>query len=1269
VPESNAAVPPLPDALAPHEAALVEGPTRHGRMTWFRHDDPVGVALASYGQWAQAELDLLCAFLRQGDTVVDVGSYVGTHALAFAAAVAPSGLVVACEPQPVVIDVLRRNAEEAPARVDVRNVAVGAEVGSLSVPVPAVEGHGNFGALALADGHGPADAASHQTVQVVTVDGLSLPELRLLKIDVEGMEEQVLLGASRTLAELRPVVYAECNTLAAGCGVFVRLQQSGYDVYLHRAPAFDPGNVAGEMRNLFGVACESNLLAIPGHLAQETAATVAARQDLVALGDLDDLAVELLRTPRYGDVTSYDRDPETLRHRLAEVSAAHAEAVDAVGKAQAEAALNGDEAQRQRGLADSALGRAAAAERERDSARSDLAEAQAELASTRSGLREAQTELVRARARLAAVESSTAWRMTAPVRAVGDARRAVLTHPLGRAVRLVVLLLTGRLRDDLRQRRHSTLVRESGLFDDEFYVAHNPDVPLDLALEHYMRHGAAEGRRPNALFDGHWYAAAYPDVASTTVNPLVHYLLAGAREGRDPGPRFSTSYYLASNPDVLAAGTNPLAHYLTNGREEGRSATPPGRETDQDGTPAPRPEAPSDEDWSAVEARTAQPGSPVVVVPVYKGYGETLRCLYSVLNSSAVTGLRLVVVDDASPEPGLSKALSQLAERGLFELVRNERNLGFVGSVNRGMRLAGDADVVLLNSDTEVYGDWLDRLRATAWAAPMRASVTPLTNSGTIASYPRFARDNADLLELPPEELDALAARELAGRSVEIPTCVGFCVYLRGDCLAAVGLFDEEAFGLGYGEENDFSLRASAAGWHHVLAVDVFVRHYGSTSFGQTASRHQRAGLAVLRTRYPGYERLITEHIAEDPAAGARAALDLARQQRARSGRPAILLVTHALGGGTTQHVADLARRLHDQGVMPLVLRPGADGVTVGLSSPVVGPTPNLWFRWSGLPDRELVAALRALDVRHVHVHHLQGYAEGAARVPDVASALGVPFDVTLHDFMTICPRVDLVDHTRRFCGGPEPAKCRRCIFRNGSPSGRPDAAVWQQAHARFLRRARRVFVPSTDTAVHIRALVPGLPLTVRPHPEAPLAPSTARASVPDGLTHVAVLGAISISKGSEVLLALAEDAERRALPVRFHVFGYTNNDAAFRHLRNLSMSGRYAPADLPDLVAASNSSIALFPAVWPETFSYTLSEAVDLGLYPLCFDIGAVAERIRASGYGAVLPWEFVDRPAAVNDALLALAPLNDERPRRPAASYGSLLGDYYELEFPTLG
>lgn len=266
-----------------------------------------------------------------------------------------------------------------------------------------------------------------------------------------------------------------------------------------------------------------------------------------------------------------------------------------------------------------------------------------------------------------------------------------------------------------------------------------------------------------------------------------------------------------------------------------------------------------------------------VIIPVYGGVDQTRRCIDSVLAHKQAAAHEVVVIDDASPEPAIAGYLDGLARQGRISLHRNVSNLGFVRSVNRGMALHGDRDVVLLNSDTEVANDWLDRLRAAACSAPNVATATPFANNATICSYPFEGWSGGVPGTLGLARMDRLFATANAGRTLELPTAIGFCMYIRRGCLDQLGLFDAERFGRGYGEENDFCMRALKAGWRHVLAADVFLYHEGSVSFSEERFELMKAATTALLAVHPEYTSQVHEFIKADPAAELRAAVDNAR--------------------------------------------------------------------------------------------------------------------------------------------------------------------------------------------------------------------------------------------------------------------------------------------------------------------------------------------------------------------------------------------------------
>lgn len=254
-----------------------------------------------------------------------------------------------------------------------------------------------------------------------------------------------------------------------------------------------------------------------------------------------------------------------------------------------------------------------------------------------------------------------------------------------------------------------------------------------------------------------------------------------------------------------------------------------------------------------------------VIIPVYRNAVLTRTCIESVLSAADPLMGRVIVINDASPEAAVNEYCAVLEANPDIELITHDANRGFVASVNEGMQATVN-DVVLLNSDTEVAGDWLTRLHHIAQSQSDCSTVTPFSNNATICSFPVFCEDNPLPAGVTLGELDSVFSQINAGQSCEIPTGVGFCMYVTRASLIRVGEFDEAAFGRGYGEENDFCRRAVGAGFKHYHCADVFVRHTGGVSFSADASLLQDSAAEVLLKKHPDYDELVQAFIKRDPA-------------------------------------------------------------------------------------------------------------------------------------------------------------------------------------------------------------------------------------------------------------------------------------------------------------------------------------------------------------------------------------------------------------------
>lgn len=811
------------------------------------------------------------------------------------------------------------------------------------------------------------------------------------------------------------------------------------------------------------------------------------------------------------------------------------------------------------------------------------------------------------------------------------------------------------------------LITRFELFDPDGYVLLNPDVGSfeGSFLDHFVTFGRSEKRRPHLLFDNDFYWAQVPH-KERHMQPLIHFVLFGQWRGWSPSPIFDTEYYISQYPNLKLKSNQAFRHYFTVGHRqdlrpssqfspkryirENRNQILPSQPAiihylanNDDanaseasvlrGLPRPRgrvlPSRPSDIVGLIRALTPKQRDTPVVdvVVPVYAGFEETLNCLYRVLSSENETPYRLVVVDDKSPEPELTDTLGQLSEEGYFSLIYHEKNQGFVASVNNGMAFDEETDVILLNSDTEVFSNWIDRLRTVALKDENISSVTPLTNNGTICGYPYAPQDNPQPLEISYEELDQLAWDANGDSTVSVPTGVGFCMYIKRKALNQLGLFDVEAFGRGYGEENDFCLRAQLAGWIDVVATGVFIRHLGSLSFtGEKRERVENA-LQVLGQRYPLYQKQVQEFLREDPLRPFRANLDLARLQR-KAGQRCLLLVCHARGGGTEQHLREITERYEgdDYGVFRLIPAEGGTD-TVRLFHQDVPDIPSLPEYSLSVDRTALVDALKSLNITDVQIHHTVDFGPGAAaKMEALAGQLGVPYSIMVHDYFAVCPRINMMDEWGFYCGEPDVAGCNKCIQARGSSFGRPEIGAWRAGFEKLFRNAAEVATPSQDAADRISQYFPEACSIAKPH-EPKFAVSPLRRKTLSEPLRIGVIGAISAIKGYNVLLDCASHARSERLPVQFLVVGYTEDDLRAEDA-GVEVIGPYRPEELIEEIDEQSLDLIFIPSVWPETYSYVLSSALQTGLPIVVFDIGAPAERLEGVPQGLVLPLEMAKEP-----------------------------------------
>ncbi|MEO5699102.1 MAG: glycosyltransferase [Casimicrobiaceae bacterium] len=621
-----------------------------------------------------------------------------------------------------------------------------------------------------------------------------------------------------------------------------------------------------------------------------------------------------------------------------------------------------------------------------------------------------------------------------------------------------------------------------------------------------------------------------------------------------------------------------------------------------------------------------------VVIPIYNAVDDLAVCVESVLAHTG-SSYRLVLIDDASPDPAIGVYLEALGARALpqVEILRNDVNLGFTGTANRGMEHSR-ADVVLLNSDTVVTEGWLEALQRCAATNPSFGTITPFSNNAEIVSFPDFCKDNPWPPGRDPETIRRALARAAVPTYPDLPTGVGFCMYIRRTLIDAIGTFDA-GFGRGYGEENDFCLRGFAVGYRNVLCDDAFVLHLGGRSFQDEKAALGARNLALLLLRHPHYERMVQDYIAADPLRPLRQ-LALALGRAHEDARPGILHVIHGHGGGTEHHVRSLI-----------------DASRATYRHYLVVAVEETWQLEEHLDDRAVRTYELARDpeeswqdflhgicgsfaIALVHLHNISGARDG------IVAALAdspVPFGYTVHDVNFACPTITFLDPDGRYCGGEtDPGRCATCLGAQPEFAG-TDIVDWRAQHAALLGRARFVLAPSRWAAEQlgryfelpstevIQHGAPGV-WALQDDPPLPRVSRTTNAPMAvllprDAIPTVAVLGAIGPDKGArrlEELVALSREARAE---VRFVLIGYLDREHGPWQSADarLTIHGRYHAHELPDLLEHYRVRLVIFPSAGPETFAFTLSEAWAAGRPVMVPPIGALGERVAGTDAGWV--------------------------------------------------
>ncbi len=635
-----------------------------------------------------------------------------------------------------------------------------------------------------------------------------------------------------------------------------------------------------------------------------------------------------------------------------------------------------------------------------------------------------------------------------------------------------------------------------------------------------------------------------------------------------------------------------------------------------------------------------------IILPVYNAFDLLAEVLTRVVAHTDLPW-HLVMIEDCSTDrrvrPYLRDwaATESVSGSGRVTLIENAQNLGFIGSVNRGLGVAitRGHHVVLLNSDAFVPANWATRLMRPILTDDTVASVTPMSNDAEIFSSPALCRQT--VLNLGMADLIDATARRFnpAMLLADAPTGVGFCMALNIGWLSRVPSLDP-VFGRGYGEEVDWCQKIRALGGRHVGTAGLYVEHRGGTSFGSEDKRRLVAmNNATIARRYPDYDGQVQDFIAADPLFTARLALAVAWAAAwAAQGpdRSVPVYLAHTLGGGAEKY---LERRIADDlaasGRPAIVLRVGGmarwqvevtgpTGTIAGMIGdkryPTDADTDTLLALLAPLGRRQVVYSCGVGDPDPVRLPafllHLAGMRDGVKN-PDTA------IEILFHDYFALSPAYTLLDADGVYRGPLTPASLATRPPGSHSTQGQDGTmltlADWHSAWGALVAAADRLIVFSDDSRTQVLAVYPDAAdrLLVQPHPLLTAVPRLPL-PVPAAPPVIGVLGNIGAQKGAGVICDLAALPNRKS--VGLVLIG--NIDPDYTLPPGIPVHGDYLVTEIPTLVAHYGITHWLIPSIWPETFSYTTHEALATGLPVLAFDLGAQGAAVAQAPNGVLLPF-----------------------------------------------
>ncbi|MGR5120652.1 glycosyltransferase [Vibrio astriarenae] len=778
------------------------------------------------------------------------------------------------------------------------------------------------------------------------------------------------------------------------------------------------------------------------------------------------------------------------------------------------------------------------------------------------------------------------------------------------------LKLNGEMRSALE------VIQASGLFDETYYLTRYKDVARNKynPLEHYVRSGDKEGRNPNEAFDTKYFRDN--NSIPKEKNALEFYINHKNRESLKVSERYDGNIYRALNEDVASKFDFLLDHYLKYGISEGRPSSLEGlRELLSTKNRA------ADKNLNVYSYVVAQPKC-TIIIPIYNAPEEVDACIKSVLENTDMHKHNIILSDDCSPDDRVGKVLDKYREMQNVTVVRHEKNLGYTRNINRAINHVDcDSDVLLLNSDTLVSEYWLRNMQVAAYQAIDIGTVTAVSNNAGAFSVPKAGTN--DIPEnLTISDMADIVSKTHSNEYVDVPTGNGFCFYIKREVLNDIGMFNEEVFPKGYGEENDFSMRARISGWRNIVDFKTYVYHVRTASFGDSKTQLIKYSSGKILEMYPDYKHLVKQIAKSKTMQHSRSKIEksLNKERDKYIKKPRIMYVLSTMTGGTPQTNRDLMKGVSEN-YDSLVLSCDRNNIKVlelkensYVEKEIFSLNEPIFFAEHGSSEyREIVASI--LFKYNIDILHIRHIAWHDLKLPEIAKKLDLKVVYSLHDFYTICPSVNLLDSDSNYTPGGADKNIANPLWKDDTclPVDKEYKELWRSRMQDSLQNADKFITTNSSSKEILQTYLPLLKerdddFLVIPHGRSfdEFFKKETRSNINETQKiNILVPGNIGHSKGARLIREIKEnDKDDRFI---FHVLGKCVgflNPYVINH-------GEYTREEFDKRVKEIRPDISAVFSIWPETYCHTLTESWANGLPVIAVNLGAVGDRISRRGGG----------------------------------------------------